>query len=62
MALAPQVPGGAPVTDERAQAAPLLQVVPDVYALGDCCANTDKPLPALAQVRMAWGAHRGAMR
>jgi len=25
-------------------------VVPDVYALGDVCANPDKPLPALAQV------------
>ncbi len=25
-------------------------VVPDVYALGDCCANVDKPLPPLAQV------------
>lgn len=27
-----------------------LQHVPGVYALGDCCANPDAPLPALAQV------------
>jgi hypothetical protein len=27
-----------------------LRHVPDVYALGDCCANPDAPLPALAQV------------
>ncbi|GIL90035.1 hypothetical protein Vretimale_18104 [Volvox reticuliferus] len=27
-----------------------LQPVPHVYALGDCCANPDNPLPALAQV------------
>ncbi|GLI68456.1 hypothetical protein VaNZ11_012878 [Volvox africanus] len=27
-----------------------LEPVPHVYALGDCCANPDNPLPALAQV------------
>jgi NADH:ubiquinone reductase (non-electrogenic) len=27
-----------------------LQPVPHIYALGDCCANTDSPLPPLAQV------------
>lgn len=27
-----------------------LQPVPSIYALGDCCANTDSPLPPLAQV------------
>lgn len=26
------------------------EAVPGVYALGDCCANVDAPLPALAQV------------
>ena len=26
-------------------------VLKDVYAMGDVCANPDKPLPALAQVR-----------
>ncbi len=25
--------------------------VGDIYALGDCCADPDRPLPALAQVR-----------
>ena len=28
-----------------------LEPVPDIYALGDCCANVETPLPALAQVR-----------
>lgn len=28
-----------------------LRAMPDVYALGDCCANPDAPLPALAQVQ-----------
>jgi len=27
-----------------------LEPVPDIYALGDCCANVETPLPALAQV------------
>ncbi|KAF6256151.1 pyridine nucleotide-disulfide oxidoreductase-domain-containing protein, partial [Scenedesmus sp. NREL 46B-D3] len=27
-----------------------LHPVPHIYALGDCCANTDSPLPSLAQV------------
>ena len=27
------------------------RVLKDVYAMGDVCANPDKPLPALAQVR-----------
>lgn len=30
-----------------------LEPVPDVYALGDCCANVEAPLPALAQARHA---------
>lgn len=29
-----------------------LAPVPGVYALGDCCANADNPLPPLAQVRL----------
>eukprot|EP00877_Chromochloris_zofingiensis_P007537 jgi/Chrzof1/3036/Cz12g09060.t1 len=39
------------LTEESQGASPSkYDVVPDVYALGDCCANTDAPLPALAQV------------
>ena len=30
-----------------------LEPVPDVFALGDCCANVEAPLPALAQARHA---------
>ncbi len=26
------------------------EIVPNVYALGDCCASASQPLPALAQV------------
>jgi hypothetical protein len=29
-----------------------LEPLPNVYSLGDCCANLETPLPALAQ---AWG-------
>lgn len=32
-----------------------LHAVPDVYALGDCCANPQTPLPALAQARSGRG-------
>ena len=30
--------------------------VPSVFALGDCCADLDHPLPALAQVGPRWEA------
>jgi hypothetical protein len=46
-----------PLTDEAQVKEYRTQVVPDVYALGDCCANTSNPLPALAQVKA--GAARG---
>lgn len=39
-----------PEHGEEAQPAESLEVLPHVYALGDCCACVDKPLPALAQV------------
>lgn len=34
--------------------------VPDVYAMGDCCANVDAPLPALAQVAEQQGRYLAA--
>lgn len=36
-----------------------LEPVPDVYSMGDCCANVETPLPALAQARgsSCWPAH-----
>jgi len=59
----PDAAGGAPagsedntkkvslLVDESGTPSPTtMQVVPDIYALGDCCANPDNPLPALAQV------------
>lgn len=36
-----------------------LAPVPHVFALGDCCANPDAPLPALAQVGAAGAGERG---
>lgn len=36
--------------EEKASRGKPLEVVPDVYALGDCCAEPSRPLPALAQV------------
>ena len=36
--------------EEAGGPAPLGVPVPGVYALGDCCADLDSPLPALAQV------------
>lgn len=33
------------------------EVVPNVYALGDCCASATQPLPALAQVLHPSGSH-----
>ena len=44
--------GGVPGEDER-ESNQGLEPVPDVYALGDCCANVEAPLPALAQARRA---------
>ncbi|KIY99634.1 NADH dehydrogenase [Monoraphidium neglectum] len=38
-----------------------LHPVPDVYALGDCCANPHTPLPALAQVAEQQGRYLAAM-
>ena len=39
------------VGDEASQPRPSRLVpVPGIYALGDCCADVDRPLPALAQV------------
>ena len=29
-----------------------MEIVPNVYALGDCCASAAQPLPALAQVHL----------
>ena len=62
-----------PLTDEspplspapgsvRAEAAEYarLRPVPDVYALGDCCANPHAPLPALAQVAEQQGRYLAA--
>ncbi len=44
------------LTDESESAATAeLKAVPDVFALGDVCANPEKPLPALAQVGGADG-------
>lgn len=43
---------GVPGKDER-ESNQGLEPVPDVYALGDCCANVEAPLPALAQARHA---------
>jgi hypothetical protein len=44
-----------PLTDEisngNSKGEGVVRPVHDVYALGDCCANTEQPLPALAQVR-----------
>ena len=40
-------------TEEHRNWAP----VDHIYALGDCCADPDRPLPALAQV----GPHRGLL-
>ena len=55
--LATAATAGAPATAATAPPVPPAAlppglVVPDVYALGDCCANPANPLPALAQVRM----------
>eukprot|EP00891_Asterochloris_glomerata_P000602 jgi/Astpho2/602/fgenesh1_pg.00013_%23_29_t len=45
-------------TREPGEAAPeQLTPVSRIYALGDCCANPDKPLPALAQVAEQQGAY-----
>eukprot|EP00884_Botryococcus_braunii_P021353 jgi/Botrbrau1/7901/Bobra.9_2s0074.1 len=35
----------------------VLEPLGDVYALGDCCANVDRPLPALAQVAEQQGSY-----
>ena len=42
-----------PGQDEARETNQGLEPVPDVYSLGDCCANVETPLPALAQAREA---------
>jgi NADH:ubiquinone reductase (non-electrogenic) len=39
----------------------MLVPVPGVYALGDCCANMDTPLPPLAQVAEQQGKYLAAV-
>lgn len=55
-ALSP-APGG---VREEAAAYARLSAVPDVFALGDCCANPHAPLPALAQVAEQQGKYLAA--
>ncbi|KAJ9514051.1 hypothetical protein QJQ45_021142 [Haematococcus lacustris] len=43
------------LTDESRLGKAEAHLVPDVYALGDCCATPDNPLPALAQAREPCG-------
>ena len=48
--------------EEDAQLHPSWEPVQNIYALGDCSADLDRPLPALAQVRDRWCVacrHRG---
>ena len=40
-----------PDQDEGRETNQGLEPVPDVYSMGDCCANVETPLPALAQAR-----------
>ena len=40
-----------PDQDEHRETNQGLEPVPDVYSMGDCCANVETPLPALAQAR-----------
>lgn len=54
----PQVPGLLADESDTPSTAGLAPV-PHVYALGDVCANPDKPLPALAQVWRRAGGQAG---
>eukprot|EP00208_Stichococcus_sp_RCC1054_P000285 CAMPEP_0206135826 /NCGR_PEP_ID=MMETSP1473-20131121/1091_1 /ASSEMBLY_ACC=CAM_ASM_001109 /TAXON_ID=1461547 /ORGANISM="Stichococcus sp, Strain RCC1054" /LENGTH=532 /DNA_ID=CAMNT_0053527941 /DNA_START=118 /DNA_END=1716 /DNA_ORIENTATION=- len=50
-----------PEHGDEAQPAEALEALPDVYALGDCCACVDNPLPALAQVAEQQGRYLARM-
>jgi NADH:ubiquinone reductase (non-electrogenic) len=58
---APHAPPGLLTQEQQAASSDGLEVVPDVFSLGDCAANVKSPLPPVAQVAEQHGKYCAAL-